>query len=885
MADENDIQGELIKKEDKQKKTVILKKAKPSPDKKPKVRVVAASKKPNDVGVSEQDTDDGIIHDEISGFSYNINETNTVKPAVANDPKSAVNTSAADNETAPIRTDNAAESHEKAETPTGFTKPDNRREGSSNYRDNHSRPFDRDREKGDFKQGGYGKDKGFGGGKFGRDGGKDKDSRDGYNKDSRFGGKDRGGQSGDNRFGRKPPFDKDGKGGFGGNKFGDRPGAGRDGRPAGGGRSGGFVQDNSPQAKERSRKKLNQKRYDNTPDKDEYNEMSKAYNMKKKEKDYMLSVPESIDIIDVITISDLAKKMNLKTATIISKLMGLGMMVTINDKIDSDTAAIVASEFGCTVKVVSLYDETIIADEPDVAEDMVKRPPIVTVMGHVDHGKTKLLDAIRSSNVALGEAGGITQHIGAYSVRVNDTETVTFIDTPGHEAFSMMRARGANVTDIVVLVVAADDGVMPQTVEAIKHAKAADVPIIVAINKIDKPEANVERIKQQLTEYDLLPEEWGGKTLYCEVSALKKIGIQDLLDTILLQAEMMELKASHKVKASGVVLESKIDHGKGVVASVILLKGDLSVGDNFVAGIYSGRVRAIYTDRGEKIKTAYPSMPIEITGLEGVPNAGDPFNATETEKEAKQIAAKRQELNKMEDAKMVKKVTLNELMSQAKEGEVQEIKIIIKADVQGSAQAIQYNLEKLSNKEIRLVTVSCGVGAINKDDIMLAVASGAIIIGFHVRPNPTVQAYADKEKVEIRRYNIIYDVIEDIKASMEGMIKPDLIEELIGAVEVKEVYKISKVVGSVAGCIVTSGKIKRNSLIRVFRNDLNIFEGKITSLRRVKDDVAEVLEGTECGIGIENFKDIQVGDIFEAYEIKEVSRHLSDVEQLDQPAE
>ncbi|MBQ3922691.1 MAG: translation initiation factor IF-2 [Spirochaetales bacterium] len=873
MADENDIQGELIKKEDKQKKTVIVKKTKSS-DKKPKIRVVASVKKPDDVGVSEQEEDDGIIHDEISGFSYNRNEINAAKSSAT----ASESANSSERETAASETPKPtpAAEHVKTETPVHEPKSEfNRREkgefNKSGYgRDNRDgfgkdKGFGRDNRD---NRDGFSKDKGFGGGKFGRD------NREGG---SRFGGKDN--QSGD-RFGRKP-FDKDGKGGFGGGKFGDSRPSG--GRPGAGGRSGGGFapQDNSPQAKERSRKKLNQKRYDNTPEKDDYNEMSKAYNMKKKEKDYMLAVPDSIDIIDVITISDLAKKMNLKTATIISKLMGLGMMVTINDKIDSDTAAIVASEFGCTVNVVSLYDETIIADEPDVEEDMMKRPPIVTVMGHVDHGKTKLLDAIRSTNVALGEAGGITQHIGAYSVKVNETETVTFIDTPGHEAFSMMRARGANVTDIVVLVVAADDGVMPQTVEAIKHAKAADVPIIVAINKIDKPEANVERIKQQLTEYDLLPEEWGGKTLYCEVSALKKIGIQDLLDTILLQAEMMELRASHKVKASGVVLESKIDHGKGVVASVILLKGDLKVGDNFVAGIYSGRVRAIYTDRGEKVKIAYPSMPIEITGLEGVPNAGDPFNATETEKEAKQIASKRQELNRMEDAKMVKKVGLNELMSQAKEGEVQEIKIIIKADVQGSAQAIQYNLEKLSNKEIRLVTVSCGVGAINKDDIMLAVASGAIIIGFHVRPNPTVQAYADKEKVEIRRYNIIYDVIEDMKAAMEGMIKPDLIEELIGAVEVKEVYKISKVVGSVAGCIVTSGKIKRNSLIRVFRNDLNIFEGKITSLRRVKDDVAEVLEGTECGIGIENFKDIQVGDIFEAYEIKEVSRKLSDVEKLE----
>ena len=532
--------------------------------------------------------------------------------------------------------------------------------------------------------------------------------------------------------------------------------------------------------KERSRKKINQKRYDEHNKSDFQQEIQKAYNKKKKEKDFMLSVPDKVDIIDVISISDLAKKMNLKTNAIISKLMELGMMVTINDKIDSDTASIVASEFNCKVNVVSLYDETVIEDEKEIKEDLKKRPPIVTVMGHVDHGKTKLLDAIRSENVAMGESGGITQHIGAYTVKLDNDEQITFIDTPGHEAFSMMRARGAEVTDIVILVVAADDGVMPQTIEAINHAKSAKVPIIVAINKIDKPEANIERIKQQLTEYELLPEEWGGHTLYCEVSALKKIGINELLETIILQSEMMELKASTKIKASGFVLESKIDHGKGVVASVLILKGVLKLGDNFVAGIYSGKARSIFNDKGEKIKIAYPSMPIEITGLENVPNAGDPFNVTATEKEAKVIASKRQELNRMEDAKSVKKVTINELLTQKKEGEVQEIKIIIKADVQGSAQAIKDSLSKLSNKEIRLVTVSSGVGAINKDDVMLAVASNAINIGFHVRPNPAVQLIADKEKVQIKRYNIIYDVIEVNRAAMEGMIKPDLMEELIG---------------------------------------------------------------------------------------------------------
>ncbi|MBP7553433.1 MAG: translation initiation factor IF-2 [Spirochaetes bacterium] len=631
--------------------------------------------------------------------------------------------------------------------------------------------------------------------------------------------------------------------------------------------------------KDRSRKKLNQKKYDTTGKNSFKEEIQKAFLYKKKEKDLLLSVPESVDIIDVISISDLAKKMNLKASAIISKLMDLGMMVTINDKIDSDTASIVASEYNCKVNVVSLYEETLIEDDVEKEEDIEKRPPIVTIMGHVDHGKTKLLDAIRTTDVALSESGGITQHIGAYTVVLEKGEMITFIDTPGHEAFSMMRARGAEVTDIVVLVVAADDGVMPQTVEAIKHAKSANVPIIVAINKVDKPDTNIEKIKQQLTEHDLLPEDWGGHTLYCEVSALKKLGIKELLETIILQAEMMDLKSSKKSRATGFVLESKIDHGKGVVATVLVSKGVLKVGDFFVAGIYSGKARALYNDKGEKIKIAYPSMPVEITGLEYVPNAGDPFNVTANEKEAKIIAAKRQELNKMEEAKSVKKVTLNELITQKKEGEVQEIKIIIKADVHGSAQAIQDSLEKLSNKEIKLVTVSAGVGAINKDDVMLAVATNAHIIGFHVRPNPTAQSIADQEKVEIKRYNIIYDVIEDIKSAMQGMIKPDLLEELIGAAEVKQVFKISKI-GTVAGCVVANGKIKRNSLIRLIRDDVVIYSGKITTLKRFKDDASEVIEGVECGIGIENYKDFKVGDIMEAYEIKEIARKLEDIELL-----
>ncbi|MBN2544850.1 MAG: translation initiation factor IF-2 [Spirochaetes bacterium] len=636
--------------------------------------------------------------------------------------------------------------------------------------------------------------------------------------------------------------------------------------------------------KERSRKKVNKKNEDFNKKHERDNrkeEIRKAFFNRKQQKihDIYSSIPQQIDIIDVISISDLAKKMNLKANIIISKLMELGTMVTINDKIDAETAEILCSEFNCKVKVVSLYDETVIEDQKVEETELKKRPPVVTVMGHVDHGKTKLLDAIRSTNVVDGESGGITQHIGAYSVLLKNGEKITFIDTPGHEAFTTMRARGANVTDIVILVVAADDGVMPQTEEAINHAKAANVPIIVAVNKIDKESSNIDRVKQQLVEYNLLPEEWGGQTLYCNVSALKKTGIDHLLDTIILQAEMMELKASYDSRAKGYVLESKIEPGRGVVSTVLVLSGTLKIGDFFVAGVYSGKIRAMYNDIGEKITEASPSTPVEITGIEKSPNAGDPFNVTETEKLAKLISAKRIELNKMEEAKSIKKLTIKELLSQQSNVEQQELKIIIKADVQGSVEALKDSLEKLSTTEIKIITVSAGVGAINESDVRLAVASKGIIIGFHVRANTKAQEIADKEKIEIKRYNIIYDVLEDIKASITGMIKPDLIEELIGTAEVKQVFKISKV-GTVAGCMVTSGKIRRDSLIRIIRDDVEIYSGKMTTLKRFKDDASEVLEGTECGISIENYKDLKEKDILEAYIIKEIARKFDDIKRV-----
>ena len=635
--------------------------------------------------------------------------------------------------------------------------------------------------------------------------------------------------------------------------------------------------------KTRSRKKENNKKNDDKKELFAKPEMELIYK-KKEDKVSLSSVPTCIDIVDKISVSDLAKKMNLKANVIISKLISYGYMCTINDKIDAETVAVVAEDFNCKVNIVSLYEETVIEEEKIDESEMQKRPPVVTVMGHVDHGKTKLLDAIRHSDKASTESGGITQHIGAYSVTLENGETITFIDTPGHEAFTMMRARGAQVTDIVILVVAADDGVMPQTIEAINHAKQAKVPIIVAINKCDKPDANKEKIKSQLAEHNVVVEDYGGDCMCCEISALKRTGIDELLEAVILQAEIENLKASYKTRASGFILESKIDQGRGAVASVLISKGTLKVGDFFVAGVFSGKIRAMWSDKGKRIKIATPSTPVEITGIEGIPNAGDPFNVLETEKEAKLLSAKRKDLNKMKDAEAVKKLTLNDFLSQKKEGEQQEIKVIIKADVQGSSEAIRDSLNKLSNSEIKLTTIHMGVGPINETDVMLAVTSKAIIICFRVRPNPKASLLIDKEKVDARRYNIIYDIIEDIKAAMEGMIKPDLQEELIGAIEVKQVFKISKV-GTIAGSIVTSGKVKRKSLIRLMRDDVQIYSGKISSLKRYKDDASEVLEGTECGISLENWKDIRVGDIMEAYEIKEIQRNLDDVEKKEKQLE
>ncbi|HPS44359.1 MAG TPA: translation initiation factor IF-2, partial [Treponemataceae bacterium] len=606
----------------------------------------------------------------------------------------------------------------------------------------------------------------------------------------------------------------------------------------------------------------------------------KLLQQKKKALDKANAIPKEIEIMETISVSELARKMNLKASELIGKLMTMGMMVTMNQSIDADTATILASEYDCTVHIVSLYDETVIEREGDGSTELMHRPPVVTIMGHVDHGKTKTLDAIRSANVAAGEFGGITQHIGAYTVDTPKGK-ITFLDTPGHEAFTMMRARGAEITDIVVLVVAADDGVMPQTIEAINHAKDGKVPIIVAVNKIDKPEANPDRVKTQLSELGLIPEDWGGDTMFVPISALQKVGLDALLDAIILQAEVLELTSNYECRAEGKVIESRIDHGRGIVATILVQRGTLRTGDPYVAGVYSGRVRAIFNDRGEKIEEATPSMPVEILGLEGMPNAGDPFQVTENERFARQISSKRQELKRFEDARNVKKVTLENLYSTIDEGEVTELKVIIKGDVQGSVEALKSSLEKLSTREIRLNVIHASAGAINDSDVMLAAAdSNAIIIGFNVRPTPQAKLLAEQEKVDIRKYNIIYKAVEEIEQAMEGMLKPDIKEEVIGSVEVRDVIKVPKI-GSIAGAYVLQGTIKRSSTVHVIREGIVVHSGKLASLRRFKDDVKEVAAGFECGIGIEDFADIKIGDQLEVIELVEVARKLKDSEKLD----
>ncbi|ADQ07400.1 translation initiation factor IF-2 [Caldicellulosiruptor hydrothermalis 108] len=578
---------------------------------------------------------------------------------------------------------------------------------------------------------------------------------------------------------------------------------------------------------------------------------------------------EVIKIPEKIVVGEFANLIGKPAPEIIKKLIMLGVMANINQEIDFDVASLIAEDYGFKVEkeIVKTEEEILLEDQEDPPESLVPRPPVVVVMGHVDHGKTSLLDAIRKTNVTEKEAGGITQHIGASVVEVNGRK-ITFLDTPGHEAFTAMRARGAQVTDIAVLVVAADDGVMPQTIEAINHAKAANVTIIVAINKIDKPEANPERVKQQLSEYGLIPEEWGGDTVFVNVSAKKKIGIDHLLEMILLVADLMELKANPNRPARGRVIEAKLDKGRGPVATVLIQKGTLKVGDYVVVGNTWGRIRAMMDDKGQRIKEAGPSMPVEILGLEDVPIAGDELVCVKDEKTAKTVAQIRQE--KLKEEKMQStKISLDELFERIQKGQLKELRVIIKADVQGSVEALKSAVERLSNDKVTVKVIHAAVGAITESDVTLASASDAIIIGFNVRPEVGAMSLAEKEKVDVRMYRIIYDVINDIEAAMKGLLEPVYKEVVIGHAEVRQIFK-SSAVGTIAGCYVLDGKITRTANARIIRDGVVVYEGKLASLKRFKDDVREVAAGYECGMTFEKFNDIKEGDIVEAYEMQKV---------------
>lgn len=593
---------------------------------------------------------------------------------------------------------------------------------------------------------------------------------------------------------------------------------------------------------------------------------------KKRETNEEVKAPKrkTITLPEKISVKELGNAINIEPVQIIKKLMDFGLMVNINAEIDFDAAKKLVNEFGIDAEK---EEKQYVVEQPEEEEeetDLKPRPPVVTVMGHVDHGKTSLLDVIRQTNVTAREAGGITQHIGASQIEVNG-KTIVFLDTPGHEAFTTMRARGAKVTDIAVLVVAADDGVMPQTIEAINHAKAAGVPIIVAVNKIDKPNANPERVRQQLAEYNLIPEEWGGDTIFVNVSAKTKTGIDQLLEMILLVAEMAELKASYTSKAKGVIIESKLDKGRGPVATVLVQKGILKVGNCVVAGTAYGKIRALFDSRGKRIRSASPSIPVEVLGLSEVPNAGDVLRVVDNEKEAKALAEKQKQLQKETEFGTPQKISLNQLFEKMQKGEVKELNIILKADVQGSIEALKQALEKCSTDEIQVKIIHGGVGAINENDVMLAAASNAIIIGFNVRPYSNAIKIAEKEHIDIRTYRVIYDVVDDIQAAMKGMLEPEFEEVVIGRAEVRALFKVPAI-GVVAGCFVTEGKITRNAHIRVLRQGVVVHEGKIASLKRFKDDVREVVSGYECGIALEKFNDIKEQDIFEAFISKEIER-------------
>jgi translation initiation factor IF-2 len=613
-----------------------------------------------------------------------------------------------------------------------------------------------------------------------------------------------------------------------------------------------------------------------TPRRKEKRGGKRARGVEKKLGQTEITIPKAIKrrikVQEKVTVSELAKAMSVKAIELIKKLMDLGVRANINQAIDYETASVAADDFGYELELDLFEVESIITEVEDKPEDLKQRPPVVTIMGHVDHGKTSLLDYIRQSNIIGGEAGGITQHIGAYYVE-NKGGDIVFLDTPGHEAFTAMRARGAKVTDIIVLVVAADDGVMPQTKEAINHARAANIPIIVTINKIDKPEANPEKVRRELAELELSPEEWGGDTLFGHISAKTGEGIPELLELILLQSEILELKANPDKSAKGTIIEAKLDKSKGSVATVLIENGSLQQGDYFISGENYGRIRAMLNNRGRRVKSAGPAMPVEIYGISGVPMAGDKLIVVKDEKRAKQIIEHRQAKMKTKDMARYDIVSLDDLYEKIKEGMIKELNIVLKADVQGSLEALSDSFAKLSKETVKLKIIHSSTGAISESDVMLASASGAIIIGFNVRANPRVGEIAEKENVDIRYYDVIYNVLEDIRLAMTGLLEPVYKENVIGRADIKEIFRVPRV-GAVAGCHVTDGHIERNAKVRLLRDEVVIFDGTMASLRRFKEDVKEVQSGYECGIGLENFQDIKPGDVFEAYQMEEVQAEL-----------
>jgi translation initiation factor IF-2 len=652
------------------------------------------------------------------------------------------------------------------------------------------------------------------------------------------------------------------------------------------------ITDESPIAKKRKRVKrfeIDQKEVEETIRKtllsmDDSAATERASVRKKKRKDREAKEEEIIEqksleqnklkVNEYIAVNELANLMKVPVSDVISKCIELGLMVSINQRLDLETITLVADEFGFEVELQEEYTAEVIEEVPDNLDSLVPRPPVVTIMGHVDHGKTSLLDYIRNESVVAGESGGITQHIGAYKVDVGDGRQITFLDTPGHEAFTAMRARGAQLTDIVVLIVAADDAVMPQTVEAINHALAAEVPIVIAINKIDKPGANSEKIKQQLADRNILVEEWGGKYQCVEISAKTGDNIDQLLDTILLEAEMLDLRANPNRNTRGAVIETQLDRGRGVTGTILVRKGTLKIGDPFIAGIYQGKVRAMFDERGNKVTEALPSTPVLVLGFEGSPQAGDSYIVVESDKIAREIGLKRQRLKREQDQKQVHHITLDEIAKQISIGGVKELPLIVKGDVDGSVEALSDSFMKLSKEEVIIRVIHTGVGGISESDVLLATASGAIIIGFHVRPNLNARKLAEKNKVDIRLYNVIYDAINEVKSALEGLLSPVISEEIVATLEVRDTFKVPKS-GIVAGCFVQEGTISRNDKIRLIRDGIVINEGEIGSLKRFKDDVREVDAGYECGLNINGYNDIKVNDVIEAYKVVETKQTLA----------